>query len=143
MQRVSITIRTLFAACLLAATFNHARAILQHGLLWDYGYGSRIALASKVYWDLLTLLDPLAAILLFVRPRAGIGLTVAIIVTDIAHNTFYVAANNQWTAPFYLAQAGFLAAVLCLAPVAARVFPSGHKASSGRPPASSALIDDR
>ncbi|KLU23272.1 hypothetical protein EOS_26075 [Caballeronia mineralivorans PML1(12)] len=128
MLRASIVIRILFALCLLAATFNHARAILQHGLLWDYGYGNKINLTSKVYWDVLTILDPLAAILLFGKPRAGIWLTVAIIVSDVIHNTYYVAMNDQWLAPFYLAQIGFLVAVLGLAPVAARAFPSGCQA---------------
>ncbi|CAM2157566.1 hypothetical protein ABLT15_34815 [Paraburkholderia tropica] len=120
MLRAPIVIRILFALCLLAATFNHARAILQHGLLWDYGYGNKIAFMSKVYWALLTILDPLAAVLLFVKPRSGIWLTVAIIVSDVIHNTYYVAANDQWLAPFYLGQVGFLAIVLGLAPIAAK-----------------------
>jgi hypothetical protein len=124
MPRASIVIRILFALCLLAATFNHARVILQHGLLWDYGLGSRIGLMSKVYWDVLTVLDPLAAILLFGKPRVGIWLTVAIIVSDVIHNTYYVAMNDQWLAPFYLAQVAFLVVVLGLAPLAARAFPS-------------------
>jgi hypothetical protein len=127
MLRASIVIRTLFAVCLLAATFNHARAILQHGVLWDYGYGSKIALTSRLYWTVLTILDPLAAVLLFVKPRAGIWLTVAIIVSDVIHNTYYVAANDQWLAPFYLAQVGFLVIVLGLAPLAARAAPSRVK----------------
>lgn len=128
MLRASIVIRTLFALCLLAATFNHARAILQHGVLWDYGYGSKIVLASKVYWAVLTILDPLAAVLLFVKPRAGIWLTVAIIVSDVIHNTYYAAANDQWLAPFYLAQVGFLVIVLGLAPVAVRAVSSRGQA---------------
>ena len=128
MLRASVFIRTLFALCLLAATFNHARAIMQHGVLWDYGYGSKIALTSQVYRAVLTILDPLAAVLLFVKPRAGIWLTVAIIVSDVIHNTYYVAANDQWLAPFYLAQVGFLVIVLGLAPVAARAVRSGRQA---------------
>src|ERR1700710_589696 len=128
MFRASIVIRALFALCLLAATFNHARAILQHGVLWDYGYGRKIALTSQVYWAAPTIVDPLSAVLLFVKPRAGIWLTVAIIVSDVIHNTYYVAANNQWLAPFYLAQVGFLVIVLGLAPVAARAVPSRRHA---------------
>jgi hypothetical protein len=120
MLRASIVIRTLFAACLLAATFNHARTILEHGVLWDYGYGNKIALASRLYWAALTILDPLAAVLLFVKPKAGIWLTVAIMVSDVIHNTYYVATNDQWLAPFYLAQVGFLVIVLALAPILSR-----------------------
>lgn len=121
-------IRILFALCLLAATFNHAYAIFQHGLLWDYGYGNKIALMSKVYWDVLTILDPLAAVLLFIKPRMGVWLTAAIIVSDVIHNTYYVDQSNQWLAPFYLAQVGFLVVVLCLAPVASREPSSGRQA---------------
>ncbi|WP_205965246.1 hypothetical protein [Paraburkholderia flava] len=68
----SIAIRTLFALCLPGATFNHLAAIVQHGLLWDYGYGTAISLFSKVCWDALTVLNPLAAALLFLKPRAGV-----------------------------------------------------------------------
>ncbi|MFC5431388.1 hypothetical protein ACFPTO_21665 [Paraburkholderia denitrificans] len=120
MRRASLAIRTLFALCLLGATFNHLRTIAQHGLLWDYGYGTAISPLSKVYWDTLAVLDPLAAVLLLLKPRVGVWLTVFIIVSDVLHNTYYVAAHNQWSASFYLAQVGFLVVVLCLAPVAAR-----------------------
>lgn len=120
MRRASIAIRIFFALCLLGATFNHLRTIVQHGLLWDYGYGATISPLSKVYWDTLAVLDPLAALLLFLKPRAGVWLTVLIIVSDVLHNTYYVAVHNQWSASFYLAQVGFLVVVLCLAPVAAR-----------------------
>lgn len=120
MRRASIAIRALFALCLLGATFNHLRAILQHGLLWDYGYGTAISPLSKVYWDTLTVLDPLAAVLLFLEPRTGVRLTVLVIVSDVLHNTCYVAAHDQWSASFYLAQVGFLVVVLCLAPVTTR-----------------------
>lgn len=96
-------------------------------MLWDYGYGSKIAFTSRLYWAMLTILDPLAAVLLFIKPRTGIRLTIAIMVSDVIHNTYYVAANDQWLAPFYLAQVGFLVVVLGLAPVAARAGPSrGH-----------------
>ncbi|WP_322047641.1 hypothetical protein [Paraburkholderia sp. J67] len=119
MTRRSLAIRALFALCLLAATVNHARAIAAHGLLWDYGYGRDTWLASEVYWSLLTLLDPLAALLLFVRPRTGLALTVAIIVSDVLHNSYYVAQHGQWFATFYLSQLAFCVAVLVLTPLAA------------------------
>ncbi len=120
----SLLIRAFFALCLLAATFNHARAIAAHGLLWDYGYGGDALLASQIFWSLLTLLDPLAALLLFVRPRAGLALTVAIIVVDVVHNGYYVARHGQWLATFYVSQVAFCIAVLALTPLAARPFRS-------------------
>ena len=120
MKRTSFAIRVLFAVCLLGATFNHVRADLEHGLLWDYGFGNEAVLASRIYWNVLTVLDPLGALLLFVRPRAGIGLTALIIFTDVIHNTYYVALSDQWTNPFYLSQIGFLVLVFVLSPIAWR-----------------------
>jgi hypothetical protein len=118
MQRTSLAIRVLFAVCLLGATLNHVRADIEHGLLWDYGNGA--VFASRIYWSALTVLDPLAAVLLFAKPRAGIGLTVLIIVSDVIHNTCYVAISDQWTNPFYLSQVGFLVLVFALSPLAWR-----------------------
>ncbi|WPX16591.1 hypothetical protein RHM58_21590 [Pseudomonas sp. 10S4] len=74
----------------------------------------------------LTILDPLAALLLFINPRTGIALTAAIIIADVAHNTFYVAVNQQWLEPFYLSQVAFLLAVLLLSPVAWYRTDRGH-----------------
>jgi len=118
MHRWSLLIRLLFALCLLAATANHLRAVLDHGWLWDYGYGAQTLLASRVFWGALTVLDPLAALLLWVRPRWGLALTLGIIACDVLHNSFYVAAHGQWTQTFYLSQLGFLLAVLVLSPSA-------------------------
>lgn len=118
MPRLSFAVRVLFACCLLIATANHIRADVAHGLLWDYGYGPSAYLASRVFWGALTFLDPLAALLLFIRPRAGIVLTAAIILLDVTHNSFYVALKQQWLEPFYLSQVAFLIAVLLLSPIA-------------------------
>ncbi|MCE4057942.1 hypothetical protein [Pseudomonas sp. Au-Pse12] len=119
-SRVSLSIRLLFTLCLLAATFNHLRAVVDHGLLWDYGYGVDTPLASRAFWGSLSFFDPLAALLLWVRPRWGLILTLAIIVLDVVHNSFYVAAHDQWLATFYLSQVGFGLAVLVLLPLAWR-----------------------
>ena len=128
MRRASFSIRALFAVCLLVATFNHAKIIVQHGLFWDFGFGSQIVFASRIYWDLLTVLDPLAAVLLFFRPRTGIGLTVSIIVSDVLHNTYYVAISGHWLSLFYVAQVGFLVVVLALRSVAVRGLEPGRHA---------------
>lgn len=120
MPALAFTLRTLFACCLLVATANHINADLSHGLLWDYGYGADALLGSRMFWGALTFLDPLAAILLFIRPRAGIVLTAAIILVDVAHNTFYVALRQQWLEPFYLSQLAFLVTVALLSPIAWR-----------------------
>lgn len=86
-QRVRI-VRIVWAACLLLAGLNHARILIQHGLWWDYG---GVGWASAAYWSSLTILDPLAAILLLVRPWIGVAITVVIIVTNVAHNLLITA----------------------------------------------------
>ncbi|KPU62028.1 putative membrane protein [Pseudomonas fluorescens] len=118
MPRLSFAVRILFACCLFIATANHIRADVSHGLLWDYGYGASAYLASRIFWGALTFFDPLAALLLFVKPRAGIMLTATIILVDVIHNTFYVALKQQWLEPFYLSQVAFLIVVFLLLPIA-------------------------
>ena len=118
MPRLSFAVRVLFACCLFIATVNHIRADISHCLLWDYGYGPSTYLASRIFWAALTFFDPLAALLLFIKPRAGIVLTVVIILVDVAHNTFYVALKQQWLEPFYLSQVAFLVVVFLLSPIA-------------------------
>lgn len=45
MQRRSFLVRSIWAVCLLVGGLNHARILLQHGVLWDYG---GVATASAV-----------------------------------------------------------------------------------------------
>ena len=116
--KLSFAVRILFACCLLIATANHIRADVSHGLFWDYGYGPGTYLGSRIFWGALTFFDPIAALLLFIKPRAGIVLTAAIILVDVIHNTFYVALKQQWLEPFYLSQVAFLIVVFLLSPIA-------------------------
>ena len=66
----------------LIGTYTHARGIWAHGLL-----ATPVPPAIGVYWDTLTLLDPLAVVLLCGRPRAGLWLALAIMASDLAVNT--------------------------------------------------------
>jgi hypothetical protein len=111
-KRGSLIVRSIWAACLLIGGINHARILLLHGPLWDYG---GIGRASAAYWSGLTILDPLVAALLFVRPKIGIPAAILLIVTNVLHNLavtvryvpegeFLVRAAN----PFLLGQIGFM-----------------------------------
>ncbi len=84
----------VYAVCLIGAGLNHARDI------WHGGWLPYRAdpLLMNWYWTSLTALDPLAAALLFLRPRAGLLLTLAIIVSDVAVNSFamYGLGNRDW-----------------------------------------------
>src|SRR4051812_21545561 len=101
-RKASLVLRAIYAICLLGATCTHVAMLSRHGVLWDYG-GAH--LLTRLYWMSLTVLDPLAALLLFVRPRVGVILTVFIIASDVLHNTLVgVPPLNA----MYLSQVAFL-----------------------------------
>ena len=63
-------------------TTNHIIDIHRDGLLgYDY-----VPLAINIYWTTLTVLDPLAIILLLFLPFLGMVLSVLIMITDLAVN---------------------------------------------------------
>lgn len=113
MTRGSMIVRSVWATCLLVGGINHARILIVNGLFWDYG---GVHWASAAYWSSLTILDPLVAALLFVRPRIGIAATILLIVTNVGHNLAVTAHHvpggeflaRLAAAPFLLAQIGFL-----------------------------------
>lgn len=113
----SLAIRLIYAACLIVATGNHALVLIRHGLLWNYG---GVPAASAVFWTSLTLLDPIAALLLLVRPNAGVRITAVIIVSDVIHNFWtkvHYAPLDAHIAtllgdPFLLCQIAFMILVI-------------------------------
>jgi hypothetical protein len=117
MERWSPIIRSIWAACLLFAGLNHARILFQHGLFWDYHGAS---LASAVYWSSLTIIDPLVAALLLIRPRIGVPATLAVITTNVVHNLALTATNTRdgaflvyvFSSPQLMSQIGFLLFVI-------------------------------
>jgi len=117
MERWSPIIRSIWAACLLLAGLNHARILFQHGLFWDYHGAS---LASAVYWSSLTIIDPLVAALLLIRPRIGVPATLAVITTNVVHNLALTATNTRdgaflvyvFSSPQLMSQIGFLLFVI-------------------------------
>jgi hypothetical protein len=138
MQRVSVIIRSIYALCLLGAAFNHARILLRHGLFWDYG---GVAWPSAAYWTGLTVLDPLVAILLFVRPKIGIIGTLVLIGTNVAHNLTIAASrappgeflHHLASDPFLQSQLGFLLFVGATAHLAWRGLADPRAVSPERP----------
>jgi hypothetical protein len=71
-----------YSICLLAGTYTHAKDLIGHGFL-----AAPVPVAIGLYWNSLTLLDPLAVLLLWWRPKLGIILTAAIMASDLAINT--------------------------------------------------------
>ena len=124
LRRRSQIVRGICAACLLVGGLNHARILIQRGLDWDY---AGVGTASAIYWSSLTVLDPLIAALLFLRPKAGIVSTVLLIVTNVIHNVAVTAGRAPedeflaWAAdPFLLSQLAFMLFVAATARIAWR-----------------------
>src|SRR5262245_4975067 len=72
------------ALCFLGAALQHARDIWQGGWL-PYPF---VPLAVNGFWTALVFLDPLAAALLLIRPRAGVVLALLIMLTDVGVNSY-------------------------------------------------------
>lgn len=122
MQHQSITVRAIWAFCLIIAGLNHARTLLQNGLFWDY---DGAAIGSAIYWSSLTIIDPVVAALLFIRPKFGVCCTVVLIVTNVGHNLYVTASRaptGEFTAfaanPFVFSQIAFMIFVLGSARIA-------------------------
>ena len=133
-QRGSVIVRAIWAACLLVAGLNHARTLFQHGLLWDYG---GVGWPSATYWSSLTLLDPIVAALLFVRPVAGVRATLVLIATNVAHNLAIPARYapegeflTRISNPFFISQVGFMLFAAATAHLALRHPKAGREAKS-------------
>ena len=120
-DRRALALRTVYALCLIGATCNHAISIHQHGLFWDHG---GLPKASAIFWTMLVLVDPAAAVLLFTRPNAGVEATAAIIVVDVIHNLWIEARyfppllEGLADSPKLIAQIAFMVFVTITAPLA-------------------------
>ncbi|HEV7813766.1 MAG TPA: hypothetical protein VGP06_01535 [Janthinobacterium sp.] len=116
------------------ATYNHARIVFAYGLQWDYG---GLPLFFSFFWTALTFLDPLVVILLLARPKAGLALTVAIIVSDVVINSWAGLAYGFDFAAF-LAQVLFLIFVMSTVRIAWQALstacPAGVPPTMGSPP---------
>ena len=119
MQRNSLIVRSIWAVCLLIAGLNHAHTLFIHGLFWNYG---GVVWASAVYWSSLTVIDPVTAALLFVRPKVGIVSTVLLISTNVLHNIAVTARYapegellTRAANPFLIIQIGFMVFVAATA----------------------------
>lgn len=71
---------------MLLGTFTHLIWIIENGFLSEEYNAS---LFSKIFWDSLVFFDPIAALLLIIRPKFGIYLTLIIITFDILHNNIF------------------------------------------------------
>jgi hypothetical protein len=105
-RKKSLILRGIYALCLLGASTTHIHTLIIHGLFWHY---NGLPLITCIYWTSLAFLDPVAAILLWLKPRIGLILTLLIIVSDVGHNT-WITLNQSFSLlnSMYLAQVAFL-----------------------------------
>jgi hypothetical protein len=81
---------------MLMGTSTHVMWAIRNGFLSEQ-YNA--PLLSQIFWDSLTYLDPLAALLLFLKPKAGVYLTLVIILVDIVHNNIFYMDELYLNAP--------------------------------------------
>ena len=81
------TIRIVYLLCLAVGTYSHASVLVHHGLHWDYG-GKPIG--TVLFWSALTIIDPLVAVLLFIKPRLGIVALTLLMLIDVVHNSWII-----------------------------------------------------
>ena len=102
-------VRAVWALCLLIGTASHVGE-----LVWSGGAYPGFPLGTVIFWNALTILDPLAVALLFWKPRLGVVATLAIMVADVSHNFWAVAAHDAMAWPVAM-QTAFLVFVLATA----------------------------
>ena len=96
MSKGSIILRGIYATCLVLATTTHVLFDVRYGVLLDGMEPLGYPVGVRFYWASLTFLDPLAAILLFVRPRAGLILCATIIATDVINNCWVAFHQSEF-----------------------------------------------
>lgn len=80
--RTVTLIFAVYTVCFLVGTYTHTAGLVRHGFM-----AFPVPPAIGVFWDALTLFDPLTAALLWWRPKAGIRLALAIMAADVSVNT--------------------------------------------------------
>jgi hypothetical protein len=98
---------------------------VKYGVLLDGLSPLGYPMIVRLYWASLTFLDPLAVLLLFIRPRAGLVLCAAIIVTDVINNSCVRYARSEVDIG-YLLQVAFLVFVLTTIRYAWKGLPNRH-----------------
>ena len=84
--KLDIKIKTILimqSIAMLSGMTTHLIWIINNGFLSE-NYNAPFF--TRFFWDSLTFIDPIAAILLIIKPKTGIWLTFVIIIIDVFHN---------------------------------------------------------
>ena len=87
-KNLSISIKAILSLQslgMLMGTSAHVAWVIENGFNSNQ-YNQ--PLLSRLFWDSLTFLDPLAVILLFLKPKTGLILVLSIISLDVIHNNY-------------------------------------------------------
>ena len=90
---VASVLRWVCVLCFLGAACRHTSDIFFGGWL-PYTW---TALPINLFWTSLTVLDPLAALLLWCRPRLGAALALLLMFSDVGINTFVAVQMEHQT----------------------------------------------
>ncbi len=77
---------------MLVGASAHINWILENGI---YSRQLNTPFSATIFWDSLAFFDIIAAVLLIYKPKAGVLLTLIIILLDVFHNNLIVLLDNQ------------------------------------------------
>ena len=100
MERLCVAI---YVVCFLCATVNHLNDVRSQGFL-PYKFAP---IYLNFFWTSLTIIDPLAAILLLTKVRIGLYLSIVVILMDISVNIpyfFFIAKVGSGSKGIVLSQ---------------------------------------
>lgn len=125
-NRLRPAILVIWIIGFLIGTTSHITDLVRGGL----GTYAQFPTGLRIYWGCLTLLDPLAIVLLVLRRRAAIVLSLVIILSDISVNwSVYLTISGN---PLYgmINQTVFAAILVATAPLLWHWF---HSHQAGNP----------
>jgi hypothetical protein len=79
---------------MLMGSSKHISWVVKKGFLSEKRHES---LGSSLFWEGMTFLHQLAALLLFVKSKSGLLLTALIIIVDVVHNNLFYADELYFT----------------------------------------------
>jgi hypothetical protein len=83
----------VYVLAFIGAFYNHASDLIQYGLFPYQRMDNNVKLWLNVFWTLLTILDPLAIVILFFSIKDGIYVFLVIIVVDVIINYSFIIQN--------------------------------------------------
>lgn len=92
LNRKTKSILTIQAICMLIGASTHILWVAENGL---FSGSDNYPCISTIFWDSLTFIDLVAALLLILRPKSGILLTLATITIDVIHNNLILFIHDQ------------------------------------------------